>query len=127
MSEKHPFWLFGVEGEISRDEWGPRGWYWLHTQAINYAADPSEQDRMGMRNRFWAFIQSLPCPECRLHATRYARLYPPNFSGGSAFQTWAWRFHNAVNHRLGKPLMDCEEYRKTYASELAGSYWNYVN
>jgi hypothetical protein len=111
---------------VPKSEWGPRGWAWLHTQAINYSAHPSKADQMAMFARFWSFIQTLPCQECRIHATNYAREYPPDFSGSAGFQTWAWRFHNAVNYRLGKPLMTAEEYRQTYAEEIAASYWKYV-
>lgn len=111
---------------VPKSEWGSRGWAWLHTQAINHPAYPSELDRIAMFARFWSFIQTLPCSECRIHATEYAREYPPDFSGSAGFQTWAWRFHNAVNLRLGKPLMSAEEYRRTYAEEISKNYWKYV-
>mgnify|MGYP003692587161 CR=1 FL=1 len=111
---------------IAKSEWGPRGWAWLHTQAINYAAHPTKIDQAAMFARFWSFIQRLPCEECRMHATKYARQYPPDFSGSAGFQTWAWRFHNAVNYRLGKSLVTAEEYRGLYAEETAASYWKYV-
>jgi hypothetical protein len=106
--------------------WGPQGWYWLHTQAIKYPVSPSKADQAAMFARFWAFIQTLPCPECKYHATAYARAYPPDFSGSAGFQTWAWRFHNAVNLRLGKPLMSAEEYQATYEAETTRGYWNCI-
>ncbi|GFR89101.1 sulfhydryl oxidase [Elysia marginata] len=97
---------------VPKNEWGPCGWAWLHTQAINFPEHPTKLDQMAMFARFWSFIQTLPCLECRIHSTKYAREYPPDFSGSAGFQTWAWRFHNAVNYRLGKPLMSAEEYRR---------------
>lgn len=124
-------WVGGSENgpppkPVPKSEWGPRGWHWLHLQAINYPENPSQEDKLRMFRRFWAFVQSLPCPECQTHATQYARDYPPDFSGSAGFQTWAWRFHNAVNRRLGKDLMAAEEYRDTYRAELAGRYKEYV-
>lgn len=107
---------------LPRNVWGPQGWHWLHVKAINYPECPSKIEQIAMFAQFWAFIQKLPCPECQQHATAYARSYPPDFSGSSGFQTWAWRFHNAVNNRLGKPLMTSEEYRTTYMAELARRY-----
>lgn len=111
---------------VPKSVWGPRGWAWLHAQAIGYPSNPSNLAQASMFARYWAFVQSLPCEECRVHATAYARQYPPDFSGTTGFQTWAWRFHNAVNRRLGKPLVDAEEYRRLYAEETAATYWKYV-
>lgn len=111
---------------LTKDVWGPKAWAWLHAQAIHYPANPAKGDRLAMFARFWSFIHTLPCPECRAHAVAYARRYPPDFSGSEAFQTWAWCFHNSVNHRLGKPLMTAEEYRREYRSEIAESYWRLV-
>lgn len=111
---------------VPKSVWGPRGWYWLHVQAINYPASPKPADRTAAFARFWSFVQTLPCPECQQHALAYARQYPPDFSGSSGFQTWAWRFHNAVNYRLGKPLMSAEEYQLMYKTEMDQSYWKYV-
>jgi hypothetical protein len=111
---------------VDKSEWGPRGWSWLHTQAIDYAARPTKIQQAAMFARFWSFILHLPCEECLQHSTQYARQYPPDFSGSAGFQTWAWRFHNAVNYRLGKPLVSAEEYRRIYAEETSASYWQYM-
>lgn len=109
-----------------KSEWGPRGWAWIHVEAINFPARPAGADRRAMFARFWAFVQTLPCPECQKHATDYTRDYPPDFSCSAGFQTWAWRFHNAVNRRLGKPLMQAEDYRRSYSEEISQSYWKYA-
>jgi hypothetical protein len=110
----------------TKDVWGPLGWAWLHRQAIDFPAAPAPPEQAAAFIRFWAFVQTLPCAECRVHATRYAREFPPDFSGSAGYQTWAWHFHNAVNRRLGKPLMSAEEYQAAYAEEIAASYWRFV-
>jgi len=99
---------------MTKNQWGPIGWAWLHTQAINYPQNPTKFEQIAMFTRFWSFIQTLPCIECRIHATNYTRIYPPDFSGSIGFQIWAWRFHNMVNYRLDKPLMSVNEYRRMY-------------
>lgn len=99
--------------------WGPPKWYWLHSAAIAHPDHPTLADRRRAHAQFWAFVSSLPCEECRIHARDYARRHPPDFSSSDAYQTWAWRFHNAVNQRLGKPIMSAKEYREVYAEELA--------
>ena len=111
---------------MTKEQWGPRGWAWLHTLAIYYSANPTPQEQRAMFARFWSFIQKLPCPECRLHTIKYARAYPPDFSGSAGFQTWVWRFHNAVNFRLDKPLITSEEYNDIYADDLSKIYAKYI-
>lgn len=111
---------------VPKQEWGPPRWYWLHTQAINYPVSPTDEDKATMFALFWAFVRTLPCEECRGHATGYARAYPPDFSGSEGLQTWAWRFHNAANKRLGKEVMPAAEYTKKYSEELAERYWQCV-
>ena len=116
----------GAKRFAPKSLWGPLAWHWLHTQAINFPASPTKLDQVAMFARFWSFVQTLPCPECRAHATAYAREFPPDFSGSAGFQTWVWLFHNAVNYRLGKKYFTAEAYQETYREELARSYWNYV-
>lgn len=125
MSVELP-WLKPGAKPVPKKVWGPRGWQWAHSEAINYPAAPTPRQQQAAHLRFWAFIQGLPCGECRYHATEYARVYPPDFSGTHNYQTWMWRFHNAVNRRLGKPLISAEEYRELYKEEMAKTYWQYV-
>jgi hypothetical protein len=47
--------------------------------------------------------------------------------GSREYQTWAWRFHNAANERLSKPIMTPEEYQEVYRPELARAYWPYLS
>ena len=121
-----PYAYLGGEAGETKDVWGPKAWHWLHLQAINYPENPSKVDRTSMFMRFWSFIHTLPCSECRAHAVSYIQKFPPDFSSSRQFQVWAWRFHNTVNYRLGKPLMTASEYKKTYASEISKSYWQHI-
>ena len=107
--------------------WGPRAWYWLHAAAISYPASPPKPVHRAMHVRLWAFLRSLPCAACRGHALAYARAHPPALDGSREFQTWAWKFHNAVNRRLGKPHCSPEEYREIYQHELGRAYWPYLS
>lgn len=55
-------------------------------------------------------IDHLPCERCRRHAQTYVKKHP--ISGDPV--EWAWRFHNNVNTRLGKPTMTLENCVKLY-------------
>ena len=118
VAQNHP-------APMPKAEWGPIGWAWLHTEAINYPAAPSHRDRVEAYRRFWSFIKTLPCFECRTHSIEYIRAHPPNFVGTESYQDWAWRFHNAVNYRLKKPLMSREEYYATYRPDSGGAESHY--
>jgi FAD-linked sulfhydryl oxidase len=106
--------------------WGAKAWRWLHLLAINYSESPTRAEQLRTFLLFWSFCQTLPCPTCRAHATAYARRHPPDFSGSAGFQTWAWRFHNATNLRLGKPALTAEAYRVLYQADLAWRYKDYL-
>ena len=121
-----PWVVRGAPALGSKSEWGPRGWAWLHALSISYPAAPTKHERFAAFARVHAFIRSLPCDECTQHATAYVRRFPPDFSGSCGLQTWAWRFHNAVNLRLGKPIVDAEAYRRLYAEELSAANWPLV-
>ena len=99
----------------------------LDSGRSNTRIDSSNAERDAMFTRFWGFIGSLPCEECRAHATAYSRRYPPDFTGSAGLQTWAWQFHNAVNKRLGKSLMSAEDYRREYAEDFSAENWRLVS
>jgi hypothetical protein len=104
---------------VSKTEWGRRGWRWLHVRAIKYPKNPTQMDATKASSALVGFIHNLPCAECRNHAIRYFRRNPPDLHSSEALQIWAWRFHNAVNARLGKSLISYEMYQLIYSKELA--------
>jgi hypothetical protein len=95
--------------------WGPLGWDWLHVAAARYPTSPSPEEARRAFRRIWAFVTRLPCAACREHATRYVLRQPPILTSSSLLQVWAWRFHNAVNARLQKPLLPFETFRARWA------------
>lgn len=109
---------------LPKREWGPRGWNWLHVTAINYPPSPTLTDARVAFRRIWTFVSHLPCAECRNHATRFVRQNPPNLASTYALQAWVWKFHNAVNLRLGNPLIPYEEYQRLYADEICWANWS---
>jgi hypothetical protein len=102
----------------TKEEWGPRGWRWLHVTAIGYPLRPTPGEARAAAERISGFVGHIPCPECRGHAARYVRRRPLALENSDSLQVWAWRFHNAVNARLGKPLVSFDAYRAAYAREL---------
>ena len=120
MNLEHNGWAWP---RIPKWEWGPRGWKWLHVTAINYPLKPTLTDASIAHRRIWNFVANLPCPECRDHATRFFHQRPPVLLSAGDLQVWVWRFHNAVNLRLGKPLASYGDYLRLYADEICWANW----
>jgi hypothetical protein len=90
---------------------GPGEWYLIHTVAKQ--ATTEEKKR-----QFVEFIElvrtSLLCANCAAHMTEYIQNNPIqqfwNVRAKDGTEVgmfkWTWKFHNAVNARLGKPQLD---------------------
>lgn len=84
--------------EIDRDQLGRSTWYLLHdiVKHSNTKHEPA----------FTLFMNTLgvlyPCPQCREHITDYLESHQVEMT-----EKWMCEFHNAVNVRLNKPIVDC--------------------
>jgi FAD-linked sulfhydryl oxidase len=103
--------------------WGPIGWRWLHLAAIYYPRAPAAADAEDTAARIGAFVARLPCAECRWHAALHLRRDPPALGSSGAFRVWAWRFHNAVNARLGHRRVSYAECCRLYADDIRWADW----
>lgn len=85
--------------EIDRDKLGRSTWYLLH-EIVKHATtmeDPALR----------LFLRTLgvlyPCPICREHINEYIENHRVEVS-----EKWMCDFHNSVNERLNKTLIDCD-------------------
>ena len=82
--------------------WGPAQWQALHTTARDGLLTPA------WLVAFNSGIPNLPCG-CRNHWRSVLAALPPPHSAPAAEQfAWSWQAHNAVNGKLGKPLLSLE-------------------
>lgn len=90
-------------------DWGRGQWHSIHTTAAR--ATTTEKFKF-----FCSWIrdqlEDLPCEECTEHSKEYLKSNPPE-KAEDAF-IWTWRFHNAVNRRLGKPEMEYTTAKQIY-------------
>ena len=101
---------------------GPGVWFVIHSSAHDAIDEKSITD-------FLAFIRKivtiLPCGDCRNHATEYVNTHNPNDfidlvneSGKKiGMFKYTWMFHNAVNERLGKRIIDFETAYHMYSQD----------
>lgn len=94
--------------------WGPHVWAAIHLIALG---SPEKFDSASASG-YKVFIQNLPyvipCNTCREHFLEYLTKSPPAFTGRAEFFEWTVKFHNAVNVRLGKPVVELETARKKW-------------
>ena len=91
--------------------WGPGVWWTIHVQALHANSKESI-------NKYIEYIEfilpKLPCMKCRNHATEYlSKNRPENYiefidNDGelTGMFYWSWKFHNTVNTRLNKDIID---------------------
>jgi hypothetical protein len=104
---------------------GPGTWNTIHLLA-------SQARTKAQQTRFIAEMKSIctnfPCPVCRGHCGDYIRTHPMEeyldlkVQVGSeklniGMFVWSWKFHNAVNARLKKPIMSWDTAYNLYMGE----------
>jgi hypothetical protein len=90
--------------------WGPYVWKGLH--AIAAQCDIAN-DGEGFWNYLTNLANVLPCETCKKHMQSYIASNP---KPASQFFEYTVAFHNNVNARLGKKLINAEEARQEWAS-----------
>lgn len=101
---------------------GPGAWLMIHVLA--YHAKTNEEKRT-FENAMRTICPGLICETCKVHCGEYLRNHPirdywnvKNKAGEDiGMFKWSWAFHNAVNARLGKEIMDYETAYHLYSGE----------
>lgn len=105
---------------------GPGTWSVIHKKA--YKANTKK-----LHLEFIKFMKEtcyeFPCTVCRGHCTEYINNHPIEEYLNSVVEigdkkeklgmfVWSWKFHNAVNMRLGKPIMDWDTAYYLYSDSV---------
>lgn len=93
---------------------GPKLWKLLHTHAALLISQGGQLDEMTERRFLEGFRQLIRCDDCRIHWNMELGKLPPVLTNPTAFFYWTVAIHNAVNNRLGKPLMSNEDAAALY-------------
>jgi len=101
---------------------GPGMWYDIHLKAYEATDNQKINDFIEHMN---LLAEKFPCKACRNHINEYMNTHPfddlkylENKDGRKiGMFKWAWLFHNAVNTRLHKPLVDWETAWSMYDEE----------
>lgn len=99
---------------------GPGKWDTYHLEAWFARTNPEQNNFIIFLKRQ---IDNFPCVKCKNHAYEYLDNNPlENYLGKKSSTgeelgmfVWMWKFHNAVNTRLGKPVVEWDTAYSMYS------------
>jgi len=106
---------------------GPGVWFSIHTLARRATTYETKKAFVAYMNELRT---AFPCPTCRGHLNKYLdthsfeqywNIRQASTGEDIGFFRYAWEFHNAVNIRLKKPLMDFETAKALYYDGDSGT------
>lgn len=104
--------------------WGPYGWFFIHSVALNYPTNPTIKDKNNYKIFFESLSYILPCNMCSEHYKSYINEHPiDNFLNDNiSLNKWTMEMHNNVNRLNNKKEIDYKEYIDIYRSIYTDNY-----
>lgn len=102
--------------------WGPGVWFVIHILGLRAKTIDKIKEYI---ETIKSIVDKLPCNDCRNHALGYIKSNPleaniqlKNKDGEYiGMFKWSWTFHNAVNIRLGKQIINYDTALGIYENE----------
>ena len=101
---------------IQKDDWGPGAWRFLHSVALKYPDNPTDNDK----NNYFIFFDNLqhilPCPKCKENYKDHLNKFPLKDSLDNNISLFKWTvdIHNEVNKINNKSLYTYDEAYNEY-------------
>jgi hypothetical protein len=112
---------------ISPEFWGKHGWHFIHSIALAYPDEPTEEQI----NKYMAFFNSLhevlPCPICGYHFKENMAVVPIRLSNKTELFNWTVDMHNEVNKQNGKKVLTYEEALNEILKNSETNYYNLIH
>ena len=94
------------------EKWGPHVWYMMDLMIVRL--DPGDQIlKEHILMQLISLLETIPCPDCRLHYRTYFEQTPSVFdclSSKESLAQWIYQLRVSVQHKLGKPSISFETY-----------------
>jgi Erv1 / Alr family len=87
-------------------------WFVLHMDSMNYPLLPSRKQRETTHQWLMLTLNRVPCDACSNVESILSQLeYDPkiDLKDRESYVRFLWRFHNALNERLGKSMYSLQE------------------
>lgn len=101
--------LVHVKFKMNIEEFGKV--YWKEMLAFAHTAN-TYAEKQAFRIWIYNLAKRFPCDRCRPHFISYVEKNPPENSLDPII--WVVQFHNAVNKRLGKPVLSMKQALQKY-------------
>ena len=95
---------------LDKDQAGNAAWKVLHNFAAQYPDEPTAEDKREFHSLLKSVLRTIPegdC-KCRSHAVEYIRKNTPTMNSKKELVEYVCNFHNDVNRRNQKPVIDCK-------------------
>lgn len=102
---------------IKPEIWGPSAWKFMHYITLSYPDNPTNEDKVNVRNFFTSCQQLLPCDKCKKEFKKYLDNIPLNdniLKSRYELSNWLLNIHNKVNNNLNKPSITYDEMINIY-------------
>lgn len=90
---------------MNPEKWGPHCWFLLHSVALNYPKNPTNDDMKHYRDFYVNLQYTLPCSTCSKNYQKHLSELPITdyvLSSRKSLFNWTVDMHNKVNNMKGK-------------------------
>jgi len=109
--------------------WGKSFWNTIYYVVISYSDNPTNDDKVHVKNFLESLQFVLPCETCRDHFAENLKNFPITdnvLSSRSNLLIWVVGINNEVNNRLGKPNVTIEKIIERYTQNNNDTdYWKF--
>lgn len=101
---------------LDPNKWGPKGWFFLHSIALNYPQNPTNRDKQNYKIFFESLQHVLPCQQCAIHYSNNIKNNPIDdfLNDNISINKWLVNIHNIVNKLNDKPELSYNEFLTIY-------------
>lgn len=109
--------------------WGPIFWRFLHVAVeINCSSDGTSVWTEELCALIVNTIKIIPCPVCRIEATKYVVSHPPASAGTTWTPVeWVSSLHNYVSQKIGNQVYSLGDSRRMVQALLNGTITRHVH
>jgi hypothetical protein len=104
--------------------WGRYLWTSIHTIALGYPDEPSEQDKKDYKEFFTNLWKVIPCQRCAENYKKHLVEIPLDgfLSSNDDLFKWTVDLHNIVNKHLRKPVVSLKQAQEVFKQLARGDH-----
>lgn len=103
---------------IKKDDWGPGAWIFLHSVALKYPKEPTDNDKNNYLLFFNSLQHILPCPKCKENYKDHLQKFSlkESLDNNVSLFKWTVDIHNEVNAMNNKKIYSYDEALQLYTN-----------